>query len=279
MAGTGISVVIPSFNQCRYLEQAIVSVLEQDHPEKEVLIMDGGSTDGSAEVIRRYSDRLAYWQSQADGGQTNAIKLGFSRCRGKIIGWLNSDDVLAPGALRRVAEAAAGKRTAECVFFGGHRVIDSGGVVQEIYPGSPVVPWVAKTLKPAICQAGTFFGRQAYDAVGGLDASLGYGMDLDLWYRFLAAGIPFVYIGALQADFRRHPEQKGHSRKWLELNDRENRLICEKYGVPVGRSYRASAARLFHVAQGALSGATLRTLAFRIAKRHRWKAFSERYSS
>lgn len=278
MQSVRISVVIPSFDQRAFLEAAIASVLEQDHGDKEVLVMDGGSRDGSAELIERHAARLTHWQSGPDGGQANAISQGIARSSGRIVGWLNSDDVLAPGALRRVAEAAARAGSADRVFFGGHRVIDAGGVAQELHPCMPLIPWVARKLGPIVTQPGTFFGRQAYDAVGGLDCSLGYGMDLDLWFRFLTAGVPFAYIPAVQADFRRHPEQKGHSVKWLEVCARERELVYRKYGAAPDGTPLRGVARAAHLAHGLLSGSVLRTLAFRITRHRRLRAFQTSYT-
>src|SRR5919112_5052179 len=99
-----ISVITPSFNQGRYIESTIKSVLDQGYPNLEYIIMDGGSRDGSKEIIQRYSDRLAHWNSEPDGGQTDALAKGFGRAAGEIMGWLCSDDLLEPHALREVAE-------------------------------------------------------------------------------------------------------------------------------------------------------------------------------
>src|SRR5688500_5767577 len=100
-----VTIVTPSFNQAPYLEATIQSVLSQNYPNLEYIIVDGGSTDGSVEIIKRYSGRLAYWVSEPDGGQAEAINKGVARSTGSLVGWLNSDDLLLPGALRRLAEA------------------------------------------------------------------------------------------------------------------------------------------------------------------------------
>jgi glycosyltransferase involved in cell wall biosynthesis len=111
-----ISVVTPSFNQAEYLPACIESVLGQGYPGLEYIVLDGGSTDGSREVIEHHVDRLAYWASEKDRGQANAVNKGWARARGEILGWLNSDDQLAPGALDRVASAFRSNRSAAMIY-------------------------------------------------------------------------------------------------------------------------------------------------------------------
>src|ERR1700736_1796691 len=99
-----ITVVTPSYNQARFLEALLASVVQKAYPDLEYIVMDGGSTDGSADIIRRYADKLAYWTSQRDGGQTDAVQKGFERGTGDILCWLNSDDLFEPCTLREAAE-------------------------------------------------------------------------------------------------------------------------------------------------------------------------------
>src|SRR3989339_415746 len=109
-----ITVVMPSFNQARYIEESIQSVLDQMYPNLEFIILDGGSTDGSQEIIERYADRLTYWHSQPDKGQTDALIMGFDRSTGDLIGWVNSDDVLLPGCLHTIADAFVARPECGC---------------------------------------------------------------------------------------------------------------------------------------------------------------------
>ncbi|HRY21099.1 MAG TPA: glycosyltransferase family 2 protein, partial [Flexilinea sp.] len=131
-----VSIVTPSFNQAEFLERTIQSVLSQDYPNLEYIIIDGGSTDGSVEIIRKYENRLAYWVSEKDKGQTNAINKGFNRAKGEIFAWLNSDDIYEPGAIQAAVEAlmsdpSLGFVYGDCNFIDSHdRIIGKFDVRQ-----------------------------------------------------------------------------------------------------------------------------------------------------
>jgi glycosyltransferase involved in cell wall biosynthesis len=273
-----ISVVVPSYNQASFLGATLRSLVEQEHADKEILVLDGGSTDGSVEIIRRYADRLAYWVSERDGGQSQAIANGKRRCRGDLVGWVNSDDVLKPGALSRVAAAARRSRTTEAVFFGGHDVIDDSGRVMDRAPAFRDTAWCRRRLGPVVCQPGTFYGRAAYERVGGVDPSLQYGMDLDLWLRFQAAGVPFVRVPGYLASFRRHSQQKGHNLEALRQCALEETEMRRRYGLAEPGTREYWLARSARRALGLLSGATLVTLAYRLATRGTLSEYHPSYS-
>jgi len=241
--------------------------------------MDGGSTDGSVDIIRKYEKHLASWTSGPDGGQARAIATGFGNATGRIIGWLNSDDTLAGGALERVALAVRHAGSPDCVFYGGYELIDVKGQVQEVFFGTPTIGWVARAIGPVICQPGTFFGRDAYFRVGGLDNSLQYGMDKDLWMKFFLAGIKFIAIPRIQAQFRSHSLQKGHSRDWLKkCNDEELAIEC-RYGMAPEGSTTRLVARQVHRVLRLTMGRMYYTVLFRIMQHRRIRPFTIDYSS
>lgn len=273
-----ISIVVPSYNQAEFLEETLVSLLDQDYSDKEILVIDGGSTDGSVDIIRRYADQLAFWVSEPDGGQSQAIAIGKRRCQGQLVGWLNSDDVLKPGALSRVAEVAHRVGTTEAVFYGGHDVIDNDGSVMDIVPAFKDSDWCRRRLGPVICQPGTFYGRTIYEDLGGVDTSLQYGMDLDLWLRFFAAGVPFVRVPGYQASFRRHSAQKGHNMEALRQCNIEEAAMRQRYELAQPGTFSYLMARNVRRGLGVMSGAMLKTLAFRLANRGSLSEYHPNYS-
>lgn len=273
-----ISIVVPSYNQAEFLEQTLLSILNQDYSQREILVLDGGSTDNSIEIIRRYSSQLAYWVSERDGGQSNAIAAGKRRCRGELVGWLNSDDVLKPGALSRVAAAAHGAGTTEAVFYGGHDIIDERGRVMDVFPAFEDTDWCRRRLGPVICQPGTFYGRAAYERLGGVDTSLHYGMDLELWLRFFAGGVPFLRVPGYQASFRRHSAQKGHNIEALRRCKIEEAAIRQRYELQMPGTTGHLVARNVRRVLGLISGAMFKTLAFRLANRGTLSEYHPNYS-
>ena len=195
-----ISLVTPSFNTGRYLADAIRSVLSQDYPDLDYLVMDGGSTDDTPDVLRSFGDRIR-WVSQKDEGQSDAIRKGFEQTTGEILGWLNADDVLAAGALRTVGEFFAGNPDV-ALIYGNATYIDAGGRL--IGPCAHIEPFSVDRLchySDFIVQPAAFFRRSAYDAVGGRDPSLHYGMDYDLWLK-LAKRFKVVHIPQCLASYR-----------------------------------------------------------------------------
>jgi len=202
-----ISIVMPSFNQEPYLEEAIVSILSQDYPNLEFMIFDGGSSDGSRAIIEKYADRLAYWQSQPDRGQSDVIIQGFSRATGDLIGWINSDDVLLPGTLRAVALAFQ-QNPGGGLFGGNYILMDQFGRMRRCKRHPASAGWFAQFGIFAFNPPGSFYRLQEYRAVGGVRLDLQYAMDNDLYIRMIANGTRYVHIPRYLSLFRQHGAQK-----------------------------------------------------------------------
>jgi GT2 family glycosyltransferase len=215
MAGAGeslprISIVVPSYNQGRFLREALDSIFRQDYPHTEVVVMDGGSTDGSVDVIRSCAGRLAYWQSEPDGGQAAAVNAGVRRCTGTLVAWLNSDDFYHDGCLWTVADAYARLPGRGLYVGNGHRCDEARRLTpfcrrHLALSRSDLVHGVDYVLQPA-----TFFLREAWDAVGGLDPRLHFCLDWDLVIR-VARRYPAVLINEFLAVSREYEETKTRS--------------------------------------------------------------------
>ena len=213
-----VSIVTPSFNQASFLEQTLRSVLEQDYPNLEYIVIDGGSTDGSVEIINKYADQLAYWQSQPDQGQTDAINQGFTRASGEILAWLNSDDLLLPGAVNAAARALQAHPEAAMVY-GDALLINAEGKTIGKFPAAQTDYRKLRRGYVHIPQQASFFRADLWQQVAPLDVSFYFAMDYDLWVR-LAALAPLVYVPELWAAFRLHGAGKSiaaDDRCWPEM--------------------------------------------------------------
>jgi len=201
-----VSIITPSFNQEAFLPATIESVLAQDYPRIEYGIVDGGSTDGSLPIIQDYADRLAWWVSEPDAGQTAAINKGFARAQGDILAWLNSDDVLAPNAVREAVEYLTSHPDVGMVY-GRADYIDATGKRVGAFPSAPTDYRRLRRGYVHIPQQAAFFRARLWRMVGPLDESFDFAMDYDLWVR-LAALTPIAYHPRRWAGFRLHPASK-----------------------------------------------------------------------
>ena len=218
-----VTIVTPSFNQGRFLRRAIDSVLTQDYPSIEFIVMDGNSTDESRDILRSYGDRLT-WVSQRDYGQTHALNKGFARSHGEIRGFLCADDVLLPGAISKVVRYFEAHREWDLLYGHGH-FVDEADKVIGIYPTEP---FSFRRLREEcfICQPATFWRRSLAKRVGPFNESLRCSMDYEYWFRAHRAGGRIVNVDDFLAQSRIHPEM-GTFTKRLDVY-RLNIKICRE---------------------------------------------------
>jgi glycosyltransferase involved in cell wall biosynthesis len=201
-----VSIITPSFNQAGFLEETIQSVLAQDYPRLEYIIVDGGSTDGSLEIIQHYAQQLAWWVSEPDQGQTDALNKGFSHASGDIFAWINSDDTYLPGAVSEAVETLSAHPEAAMVY-GDANLIDEQGAYIGQFPARQTD--LRRLLRGSvhIPQQSTFFWGRLWRQVGPLDPTFYFAMDYDLWVRLAKTG-SLHYTPRRWANFRLHSTGK-----------------------------------------------------------------------
>lgn len=214
-----VSIVTPSYNQARYLERTIRSVLDQDYPHIEYFIMDGGSKDGSAEIIQRYEDQLAGWVSERDRGQTDAINKGFARATGQIFAWLNSDDTYNPGAIRAAVQYLQENPQVGLVY-GETNFIDDQDRVLGRFPAAQTDYARLRQGYVHIPQQAAFWRADLWRQVAPLDPDFYFAMDYDLWVRLARISRVQYLPGRVWANFRLHSSGKtmlADERCWPEM--------------------------------------------------------------
>ncbi len=214
-----VSVVTPSFNQAKYLEATIRSVIEQDYPQIEYIIVDGGSTDGSVEIIKNYEQELAWWVSETDQGQTSAINKGFSHANGEILAYLNSDDTYLPGAISEAVEFLRSNPETGLVY-GDAKFINADGQVIGTFNAQQTSYQRLRRGGVYIPQQAAFWRADLWRKVGPLDPSYYFAMDYDLWVRLARVSAIKYYPGHTWANFRLHYDAKTISadeRCWPEM--------------------------------------------------------------
>lgn len=227
-----ITIVTPSYNQGCYLEETIRSVLLQGYPNLEYIIIDGGSTDGSVDIIRRYESQISFWVSEPDGGQCQALNKGFAHATGEWLAWLNSDDIYLPGALWTVAQTIRARSDADWIVGSvqvGDQCLKQLGVFEPVCNTDNWLDFVCTKRKhgTALPQQGSFWSRRAWDIVGNLNDELQFAMDHEYWGRLAFHGFRPLCLTTGLAVFRQHENAKTASGFTKFLSD--EKVVVDKW--------------------------------------------------
>jgi glycosyltransferase involved in cell wall biosynthesis len=238
-----ITVITPSYQQARFLPWSMRSVLKQGYEDTEYIVVDGGSTDGSREIIEGMSGRLAWWRSERDGGQAHAINKGIRASTGDVIGWVNSDDMLLPGSLQAVARAFDDPGI-DAICGWGVMMSEPGRVLRRWAFPQPTAELLCQSS--ILFQPSVFWRRSVIDRIGLLDESYSLCLDQEYFARMAANGIVPRLVPRFLAAYRRHPATK----TGLDpaRGAREARTIALKYGRTASRprtQFRTIAVRFF----------------------------------
>lgn len=230
-----ISIITPSFNQGRFIEETIKSILEQDYPNIEHIVVDGGSTDNTVEILKKYDGKIK-WISEKDKGQSDALNKGFGMAKGEILGWLNSDDMYLPGTISKIMNYFETHPDVGMVY-GKTYFTDEFGVITDSFPTEPF------NLKKLawfnfIAQSSAFYRKRVYFDSGGVDLNLRYVIDYDMWPR-MARITRIEYLPDFFSKYRLHAESGSVSEKHLLKSWKESIDTALKYfnWAPVNRVY------------------------------------------
>ncbi len=223
-----ISVVLPSYNQGRFVEETLRSLIAQDYLDTEILFIDGGSTDETMAIVERYRDHIDVVVSEPDIGQSDALRKGFERATGNVLTWLNTDDLLLPGALKEVAETF--ERNNGCEWVLGNIIwFDAQGKILRCRKGDPYRSILPRIGVLSAYSPSAFFTKDLYERAGGINIDLHYKMDTELWWRFWLTGSRYYRTRRYLWAFRLHDEAKTSGAMFAkELTEKQKRQINSK---------------------------------------------------
>lgn len=222
-----VSVVMPSFNQIQYIEKSILSVLNQDYPSKQLIIIDGGSTDGTVEILKKYDDHIYYWVSEKDQGQSDALNKGFKICTGEIYCWLNSDDIFLPGAFNYAVKEL--KKENKKICYGDWLYINENDEVIDRHYAFDLNVDHLKYEGFHFSADAIFWHKDVHRDFSGFDVKLNKTMDYQMLLEFALKqpASNFVRVGEILGAFRRYPGQKTENYSFEE--DKEHKYLAKKY--------------------------------------------------
>lgn len=250
-----ISVITPSFNQAAFLEATLKSVLDQQYPQTELIVMDGGSTDGSADILKKFDARLAHWVSEKDRGQSHAFNKGLAKATGDIIGWLNSDDLYLHPCMREAAEYFAAHPEVDIVFA-DYIFIDEHGryLRRRREPAFDFNAYVwTEDCYHANCAG--FFRKRVFDRLGGLSEEFHYGMDYELYLRAHREGFRFGHVRSYWGAYRFHSQSKSIAA--FDKQQSDARVIFERFRGTPSSGPGFAARKKFYAAQRIVKKALL----------------------
>lgn len=221
-----ISIVTPSFNQAAFLERTILSVLNQNYPNLEYIIMDGGSTDGSVNILKKYAKYLSHWVSEPDNGQVDALNRGFKIANGDLVAWQNSDDIYLPGTFQEIAKEYK-KNNGEAVYFGNIFFIDAADDILSIYKLLPFDFFSNLFEGPQAPTQSTFFKKEVFAKAGFLKDDYVYSFDYEYLCRLGYDGFKFTHLDYFLGCFRLHKNSKTSQIK--EIGKKEHNSIQDYY--------------------------------------------------
>ena len=237
-----VSIVTPSFNQAAFLPATLDSVLSQDYEHLELIVMDGGSTDGSVAILEAQTDPRLMWTSEPDRGQSHALNKGMARAKGEILTYINSDDLLTPHTVAFIVDYFEAHPEID-LLFGDCEYIDGRGETTRVVKGIPFDLRMALiAAPPGLFQQGAFWRRRVYERAGEFDESLHYTMDSEYWVRAGIMGCTFAYEPGVRGAFRFHGDSKTVSQAaafWRDWRASLDKLYALSELPPEAQAWRA----------------------------------------